>query len=103
MELMVILSLGAIFTAVRAGSGGDCLTNYILNWSILNIYICICIYTNNINYLIIFTVDCGIMQAEKKVPPKPQGLKKKEERNQKISTTLKELREKRRAENKTKR
>lgn len=43
------------------------------------------------------------MQAEKKVPPKPEGLVKKEERNQKIATTLKELREKRRAENKTKR
>lgn len=43
------------------------------------------------------------MQAEKKVPPKPEGLKKKEERNQKNVTALKELREKRRAENKTKR
>lgn len=43
------------------------------------------------------------MQAEKKVPPKPEGLLKKEERNQKIATTLKQLREKRRAENKTKR
>ena len=29
------------------------------------------------------------MQAEKKVPPKPEGLRKKEERNQKIATTLK--------------
>lgn len=36
------------------------------------------------------------MQAEKKVPPKPEGLVKKEERNQKIATSLKELREKRR-------
>lgn len=29
------------------------------------------------------------MQAEKKVPPKPEGLKKKEERDQKIAVTLK--------------
>lgn len=43
------------------------------------------------------------MQVEKKVPPKPEGLKKKEERNTKIAASLKELREKRRAENKTKR
>lgn len=41
--------------------------------------------------------------ADKKVPPKPEGLKKKEERNQKIAASLKELREKRRAANKTKR
>ena len=43
------------------------------------------------------------MKAEKKVPPKPEGLKKKEERDQKIANALKELREKRRAANKTKR
>lgn len=43
------------------------------------------------------------MQAEKKVPPKPEGLKKKEERDQKNAVTLKELREKRRAANKVKR
>lgn len=43
------------------------------------------------------------MQAEKKVPPKPEGLKKKEERDQKIATTVKELREKRRVANKAKR
>jgi hypothetical protein len=43
------------------------------------------------------------MQAEKKVPPKPEGLKKKEERDQKNATALKDLREKRRAANKTKR
>lgn len=43
------------------------------------------------------------MQAEKKVPPKPEGLKKKEERDQKVATTLKELREKRRVANKAKR
>lgn len=43
------------------------------------------------------------MQAEKKVPPKPEGLRKKEERNEKIATSVKELREKRRTENKTKR
>jgi hypothetical protein len=28
------------------------------------------------------------MQAENKVLPKPEGLRKKEERNQKIATTL---------------
>ncbi len=43
------------------------------------------------------------MQAENKVPPKPEGLRKKEERNQKIATTLQQLRVKRRSENKTKR
>ena len=43
------------------------------------------------------------MQAEKKVPPKPEGQIKKEERNQRIATTLKEQREKRRADNKVKR
>ena len=43
------------------------------------------------------------MQAENKVLPKPEGLRKKEERNQKIATTLQQLRVKRRAENKTKR
>ena len=41
--------------------------------------------------------------AGHKVPPKPEGLKKKEERDQKIAASLKELREKRRAANKTKR
>ena len=41
--------------------------------------------------------------ADKKVPPKPEALKKKEERNQKIAASLKQLREKRRADNKTKR
>lgn len=43
------------------------------------------------------------MQAEKKVPPKPEGQIKKEERNLRIATTLKEQREKRRADNKVKR
>jgi len=43
------------------------------------------------------------MQAEKKVPPKPEGQIKKEQRNQRIATTLKEQREKRRADNKGKR
>ena len=41
--------------------------------------------------------------ADRKVPPKPEGLKKKEERDQKIAASLKELRETRRAANKTKR
>ena len=41
--------------------------------------------------------------ADRELPPKPEGLKKKEERDQKIATSLKELREKRRAANKTKR
>ena len=41
--------------------------------------------------------------AGEKCPPKPEGLKKKEERDQKIAASLKELREKRRADNKTKR
>jgi len=43
------------------------------------------------------------MQAEKKIPPKPEGQIKKEQRNQRIATTLKEQREKRRADNKAKR
>ena len=43
------------------------------------------------------------MQAEKKVPPKPEGQIKKEERNQRIASALKEQREKRRADNKVKR
>jgi len=43
------------------------------------------------------------MPGQKVVPPKPEGLRKKEERDAKISTALKELREKRRAENKTRR
>ena len=43
------------------------------------------------------------MKAEKKVPPKPEGLKKKEERDQKIANALREMREKRRAANTTKR
>jgi hypothetical protein len=37
------------------------------------------------------------------VPPKPEGQKKKEERDSKIAQNLKELREKRRAANKLKR
>ena len=43
------------------------------------------------------------MQAEKKVPPKPEGLRKKEDRDQKIAAALKEQREKRRTANKAKR
>ena len=43
------------------------------------------------------------MQAEKKVPPKPEGQIKKEERNAKIAAALKQQREQRRTENKTKR
>jgi len=43
------------------------------------------------------------MPGQKVVPPKPEGLRKKEERDAKISAALKELREKRRAENKTRR
>jgi hypothetical protein len=43
------------------------------------------------------------MPGAKVVPPKPEGLKKKEERDTKIATALKELRQKRRTANKTKR
>ncbi len=43
------------------------------------------------------------MPGAKVVPPKPEGLKKKEERDSKIASALKELREKRRASNKAKR
>lgn len=43
------------------------------------------------------------MAGPKVVPPKPEGLKKKEERDAKIAAALKELREKKRASNKTKR
>ena len=43
------------------------------------------------------------MAGEKVVPPKPEGQKKKEERDAKIANALKELRAKRREENKAKR
>lgn len=43
------------------------------------------------------------MAGSKVAPPKPEGLKKKEERETKIATALKELRVKRREENKAKR
>jgi hypothetical protein len=43
------------------------------------------------------------MAGEKVAPPKPEALKKKEERAQRISSALKSLREKRRTENKTRR
>ncbi len=43
------------------------------------------------------------MPGPKVVPPKPEGLKKKEERDTKIAAALKALREKRRADNKVKR
>ena len=43
------------------------------------------------------------MDAEKKVPPKPEGLRKKEERDAKIAVALKEQREKRREADKVKR
>lgn len=43
------------------------------------------------------------MAGQKVVPPKPEGLVKKEARDAKISAALKELREKRRAENKNQR
>lgn len=43
------------------------------------------------------------MPQAKVVPPKPEGLKKKEERDCKIAAALKQLREKRRADNKAKR
>jgi hypothetical protein len=43
------------------------------------------------------------MAGEKVVIPKPEGLRKKEERDTKLSSALKELREKRRTENKIKR
>ena len=43
------------------------------------------------------------MAGEKVVPPKPEGQKKKEERDAKIADALKQLRAKRREENKAKR
>lgn len=43
------------------------------------------------------------MAGEKVVPPKPEGQKKKEERDVKIASALLELRQKRREENKAKR
>lgn len=43
------------------------------------------------------------MPGEKVVPPKPEGQKKKEERDTKLAAALKQLREQRRAANKTKR
>jgi hypothetical protein len=43
------------------------------------------------------------MAGEKVAIPKPEGLRKKEERDTKLSSALKELREKRRTENKNKR
>ena len=43
------------------------------------------------------------MPQAKVVPPKPEGQKKKEERDSKIAAALKQLREKRRADNKAKR
>ena len=43
------------------------------------------------------------MAGEKVVPPKPESLKKKEERSQRIAVALKSLREKRRIENKARR
>lgn len=43
------------------------------------------------------------MPGEKVVPPKPEGLKKKEERNSKLATALQQLRQERRIANKTKR
>lgn len=51
---------------------------------------------NNINIFV-------VMPQAKVVPPKPEGLKKKEERDSKIAAALKQLREKRRADNKAKR
>ena len=41
--------------------------------------------------------------ADKKVPPKPEGLRKKEERDEKINKTLQQLRETKRANAKTRR
>ena len=43
------------------------------------------------------------MQAERKVPPKPESLKKKDERNAKYTDALQKAREARRVSNKTKR
>ena len=43
------------------------------------------------------------MPGQKVVPPKPEGLRKKEERDAKIASTLKELRVKRRAANNARR
>ena len=40
--------------------------------------------------------------SKAKVPPKPEAAKKKEERDTKIASALKNLREKRRADNKAK-
>lgn len=43
------------------------------------------------------------MAGEKVAPPKPEGQKKKEERDTKYATALKDLRQKRREENKSRR
>ena len=43
------------------------------------------------------------MAGQKVAPPKPEGQKKKEERDAKYAVALKDLRAKRREENKTKR
>jgi len=42
-------------------------------------------------------------EVAKKVPPQPEGQRKKTERDTKLAAALKTLREKRRADNKTKR
>jgi hypothetical protein len=59
------------------------------------------IKSNIICILIIYIVVK--MAGEKVVPPKPEGQIKKEERDAKIANALKELRLKRREENKAKR
>lgn len=43
------------------------------------------------------------MTTEKKVPPKPESLKKKEERNSKYAEALQKAREQRRVDNKVRR
>jgi hypothetical protein len=57
----------------------------------------------NTNNIIIFNNCVVKMAGEKVVPPKPEGLKKKEERDTKIATALKQLRQERRASNKVNR
>ena len=45
--------------------------------------------------------EAAVKKVVKSAPPKPEGQKKKEERDAKICSALKNLREKRRADNKT--
>jgi hypothetical protein len=60
-------------------------------------------YLFNSENIIIFDNFVVKMPGEKVAPPKPEGLKKKEERDTKLAAALKQLREQRRASNKAKR